>query len=340
MKSVPAFLILLLAGFHLTVPLAAQVTYQPPSPFQPALRQWADPETVEQWTQAIHQGSRLSEENRLDEAATFFRQAVALCERKAPESVHECLSRLLLSEVLLGKGNTEDATIQVNQLVMSLKKATRAPDSAKGNHPKRNFEEAIANVYRYQVGAALYLRAARLYCRLGNPRLAEPLFKAAIQVFEQPIHPHAFLLFGQGNMLITQSGDGQRNPTFYPQRSLRVAEILEAQCRFNLVFGRDALALTQLQEAEKARKKKPPLDQAGRPVRQSEPFVDQLVAEPLDKSALKRMLEDCAFYRFDDARIADLLVRQAVLLKKVGRADEATAFERFAQSLRQPRLAP
>ncbi len=329
MRLVAVFLLLLLAGFHLTVPAVGQSIVLPGKPVQQILKEWADPVTVENWTQAIRAGRRALTENRLDEAATFFSQAIVACEKKASEDIHQCIPRLLLAEILLDRGKTEEATVQVDQLVKSLKKAARYQATAKTDTTETLVRELVANAYRYQVGGALYLRAARIYNRLGTPRRAEPLFGLAVPVFEQKTYNSVILFFGV-------QGVGIGVPT-YPRRHLRIAEILEAQCRFLLVQGRDELALKSLQDAEKSRKA-PPLDANGNPLKQTEMFLDQLVAEPLDKSLLKRFLGDCAFYRFDDARIADLLDRQAVLLRKVSRNDEATAFERFAESLRKKPL--
>lgn len=331
MRLVAVFLLLLLAGFHLTVPAGGQSIVLPGKPLQQILKEWADPVTVKNWTQALLAARRALAENRPDEAATFFRQAIVACEGKASEDIHQCVPRLLLAEVLLDRGKTEEATVQVDQLVSSLKKATRYKALAETDDPEKLVEELVANSYRYQVGGALYLRAARMYNRLGTPRLAEPLFGLAMLVFEQRTYKTLILFFGD-------RGLGVGIPT-YRRRHLRTAEILEAQCRFLLLQGRDEQALKSLQDAEKSRKA-PPLDPKGNPVNHPELFLDQLVAERLDKSFLSRFLEDCAFYQFDDARIADLLDRQAALLRKVSRNDEATAFERFAESLRRKPLNP
>jgi tetratricopeptide (TPR) repeat protein len=328
-KTGTVLLLLFLVGFNPTWPAAGQIMVEKPSP-QRILREWADPATVEKWTRAIHEGRLAFAENRLDAAAAFFHQAILACDGKAPESIHQCLARLLLTETSLESGRTEDATVQVNQLVKNLKKATRYKNSGDSNPLNRLFADMTTNAYRYQVGGALYLRAARIYARLGDFRSAEPLFRDAVRMFGQTTHKGALVLIGEGGSL-------RGGSPVYPRRHLRIAEIHEAQCRFHLMRGMNDQALKSLQEAENVRKN-PPLDSNGNPIREVEPFLDQLVAEPLDKSFLKRFLEDCAFYRFDDARIADLLVRQAALLKKVGRTDEATAFERFAESLRKKPL--
>lgn len=326
---------LLLAGFQPTLTPAAQDIVLPGEPIQPILKQWADRETVEKWTQAIRAGRRALAENRPDDAATFFRQAILACEGKAAEDIHQCIPRLLLAEVLLETGRVEEAKVQVDQLVSSLKKGTRYLDLGGPGASGNVSVEMVTNGYRYQVGGALYLRAARVYRRLGTPRLAEPLFALAIRVFGQRTHKHLVFVTGEKK---GDQGLAIRFP-LYPQQHLRVAEIFEARCRFHLLEGNDELALKSLTEGGRARKS-PPIDSGGQPLPQTEMFLDQLVAEPLDKSFLRRFLEDCAFYRFDDARIADLLDRQAVLLRKVSRNDEATAFERFAESLRKKPLNP
>lgn len=331
MRTGLVLLLLLLAGFHLPVTLAAQEVALPWESTQQILKQWADPETVGKWTQAIRAGLRALAENRPDEAAPFFRQAIVACDGKAPEDIHQCIARLLLTEVLVETGRTEEAKVQVNQLVSSLKKATRYLDLGSPGDSRKVATEMVANTYRYQVGGALYLRAARVFHRLGTPKLAEPLFSLAANMFRQTTRKSFLFLLRQNDDVLAVG------VPFYPQWYLRVAEIHEAQGRFHLVQGRDEQALRSLQEGQKARKMQP-VNSAGRPLPQAEIFLDQLVAEPLDKSLLKRFLEDCAFYRFDDVRIADLLSRQAVLLRKVSRNDEATAFERFAESLRKKPL--
>ncbi len=331
MKSVPALLMLLLAGFHLTAPLAGQIIFQRP-PTQEVLKRWADPDTVQAWAKAIRIGRDALRQGRLDEAEASFRAAILACERKASGRVQQCIPRLLLAEVLLDSGNIEEAMIQVNQTVMSLKKATRPVDSGKPDDPGKVLEDLVANIYRYQVGAALYMRSARIYVRLGLPERAAPLFRSATRVFDQRTLQQPYIPLVLDGL--------QFEFPHYRLRPFRVAEILEAQCRYQLFIGRDDQGLNSLRDAEKARKMPLPNGPYASPANQTELLLDQLVAEPLDKSLLKRFLEDCAFYRFDDARIADLLVRQAALLRKVGRADEATAFERFAESLRRRPATP
>lgn len=323
MKTVLALVLLMFVGFHLTAPLAGQVRFFRQPTIQEALKRWADPETVEQWSQAMRAGWQGLWQGRPDEAATSFRRAVMVCEQSAAGRIQQCIPRLLLAEILLDTGNLKEATKQVDRLTSDLKNATRVFDGGKIVTPETVFIELVENLYRFQVGAALYVRAARIYLRLGRPERAGPLFREAAKIFEQRTLKREDLSFLLGR--------ASREFPNYRARNHRTAEVDEAECRFLLTQGQDDQALQSLQQAEEARK-------AAAEGQSAELFVDQLVVEPLDKSFLSRFLDDCAFYRFNDQRIAGLLDRQAVLLRKAGRGGEATAFEKFGASLRSKPL--
>lgn len=75
MKFPLALFLLTLVGFHLTVPLGAQVTFYRQPTIQEALKRWADPETVEQWTQAMRAGWQGIWQGKLNDAEASFRRA-------------------------------------------------------------------------------------------------------------------------------------------------------------------------------------------------------------------------------------------------------------------------
>jgi tetratricopeptide (TPR) repeat protein len=325
MKRICVFLWFLLVVVYPAVPTAGQ-TGPPPIPTN-LLDRWADAETVQNWVRAIRAGRDALKDGRSAEAAASFRRAIEACEPKATGKIHQCIARLLLAETVLGDGFNDEALAQTDQLVVRLKKATRYTELSKVDGDPRKEEETLINSYTYQVGAALYLRSARIYLRLNLSTRAEPLFDSAARIFRQTVYKYYDYDSSELTKLYYSSGD------------LRLAEIYESQGRFHLISGNEKKALESLQTAQSFRKEAELYRDLSRArFAGLEKILDQLVAEPLDKSLLKRFLEDCAFYRFDDARIADLLVRQAALLKKVGRTDEATAFERFAESLRGPRM--
>lgn len=327
MKRVGVFLWLLLVVVHPAVPTAGQFG-QPLGPPN-VLDQWADADTVQNWVRAIRAGRAALKAGRAAEAAASFRKAIEVCEPKATGDIHQCIARLLLAEALLADGFNGEALAHIDQLAARLKKATRYTELSKVDGDPREEAETLINSYKYQVGAALYLRSARIYLRLNLPTRAEPLFDSAARIFGQTVYKYYDYDSSELTKLYYSSGD------------LRLAEIYEAVCRFNLISGNEKKALESLLTAQSFRKEAELYRDLSRArFAGLEKILDQLVAEPLDKSLLKRFLEDCAFYRFDDARIAELLIRQAVLLKKVGRTDEATAFERFAESLRKKPLNP
>jgi tetratricopeptide (TPR) repeat protein len=313
------FFLALLLGFHPVISLAGQAGKWTPE----VLEQWADPETVQNWGKAIRAGRTAWAEGRIADAASAFGQAVEVCNRTASGGINQCIARLLLAEALIVDGRNAEALSQTDRLVAHLGTATRYTKSGKLKGRERFAMDGAVNSYKYQAGAALYLRAARIYIHLNLPKRAEPLFKSAAKIFDQIISEY--------------SGPDERIRVNYSLSELRLAEIYEAECRFHMISGNEERALECLQTAHGFRKEaevyRDPTN--SRVFLREEMFLDQLVAQPLDKSFLGRFLEDCAFYRFDDAQIADLLVRQADLLRRMRRNDEATAFEKFAESLRQ-----
>lgn len=327
MKSFRIFLWLSLLVAQVTIPSLGQ-TGPGPIPTN-LLDRWADAETVQNWVRAIRAGRTALKDGHSAEATAAFRKAIEICEPKAAGKIHQCIARLLLAETVLADGFNDEALVQTDQLVARLKKATRYTELRKVDGDTRHDEEEAINCYNYQVGAALYMRAARIYLRLNLPKRAEPLFKSATQIFEQVVY------------LYNDYNNGQSTTGSYGLAEYRVAEILEAQGRFHLITGNDKKALESFQVASAYRNVKKTYSfnlPEGMSIVEYEKFVDTLVAERLEKSSLQRLLDDCAFYRFDDARIAVLLDRQAELLKKVGRGDEAVAFEKFAESLRKKPL--
>ncbi len=329
MKRICVVLGLLLASAFPSVPATGQAGQSPS--VQSLLEQWADAETVQNWGTAILAGQTALKAGRVAEAAASFRKAIDICEPKSAKDIHPCIARLLLAEAVLADGFNNEALAQTDQLVARLKQATRYTEFREiGGRAMRKKEVAV-NSYKYQVGAALYMRAARMYLRLNQPKRAAPLFTLATKIFKQFVFEYSDL---DGEDYARES---------YSLMEYRVAEIHDAEGRFLVIIGDDRGALESFQMAETCKKslarKYASLPQ-GILIQVREVFLDQLVAEPLDKSLLKRFLEDCAFYQFDDARIADLLDRQAALLRKVSRNDEATAFERFAESLRKRPATP
>jgi tetratricopeptide (TPR) repeat protein len=291
-------------------------------------------DTGDFWPQAINEGLDAYRLKEFPKAEDAFRRAEAALPASLTGSMPHCLTRMLLAETCVELSKPNEAERLTDEVVLQLRKASRPVNL------KNCSMTGKTNIYRFQTGAALYLRAARLYVRINQYDKGERLFEPALELFRNPIVIGcAFLVGGQAPSRASRqlepnpalSSGAQSDSTvrtFYPMRHLRRAAIHEAECRFHLVRGLDDQALMSLQQAEKVRKE-------ATADKSAEMFVDQLIVEPLDKSLLKRFLEDCAFYSFDDARIAVLLDRQAALLKKVGRTDEATAFERFAKSLRR-----
>lgn len=324
MKRVCVFLWLLLVAVQATIPMAGQ-----PLGSQDELDKWADAETVQNWLGAIRVGQDALTAGRSAEAAAAFQKAVEVCRGKASGGINQCIARLLLAEVLLAEGRNAEALAQTDQLVVLLKRATRYTELSKVDGDPRKEEETLINSYTYQVGAALYLRSARIYLRLNLATRAEPLFDLAARIFGQTVYKYYDYEAKELTKLYYSSGD------------LRLAEIYESQCRFHLMTGNEKKASESFQAASSFRKEAEGFrDFSEWRFAGWEKVRDEFVAEPLYKSLLKRVLEDCAFYRFDDARTAGLLDRQAALLKKVGRGDEAVAFEKFAESLRKRPVTP
>lgn len=326
MRTMQILFLILFTGVHPAISCAGQAGKWMPE----VLEKWADPETVKNWEKAIRAGRTALSEGRSTEAASAFRKAVDVCHRNAPGGINQCIARLLLAETLIADGFNTEALKQTDQLVAHLGKATRYTESKKLKGNAKFAVDGAVNSYTYQVGAALYMRAARIYLHLNLPKRAAPLFKSAAKIFDQIIFEYF------------DPEDDKQIQSNYSLSELRLAEISEAECRFHLIQGDEKRALECLQTARGLRKEaevyRDPTN--SRAFVRQEMFLDQLVAQPLDKSFLRRFLEDCAFYRFDDARIADLLVRQADLLRKARRNDEATAFEKFAESLRKKPLNP
>lgn len=329
MKTFRVFFWLLLVAVQTTIPTPGQ-TGPAPIPTN-LLDRWADAATVQNWVRAIRAGQDALKDGRSAEAAASFRKAIEACEPKATGKIHQCIARLLLAETVLGDGFNDEALAQTDQLVARLKKATRYTELRKVDGDTRHDEEEAINCYNYQVGAALYMRAARIYLRLNLPKRAEPLFKSATEIFYQAVFYY------------NDYNEGTSTTASYSLAEYRIAEIKEAQGRFHLITGNDKKALESFQTAEAYRNVKKTFSAnlpEGMVIVEYEKFVDRLVAEPLEKSSLQRLLNDCAFYRYDDQKIAGLLDRQAAFLRKVGRADEAAAFEKFAESLRKRPVTP
>lgn len=299
---------------------------------------WASRVTMNTWTQSMRDGIAASRERRFPEAENAFRRAATVCDVDAPEDIHQCLASLLLAEALLELGKKKEALSLTDKVIRWLKKAVLPVWKIHPVNEERLLRDVEANIYRFQVGAALYLRAARLYPRLNRRDRAEPLFDAAARIFEGPISPRRVFFQQPSGGSNPVSGELATGSQLYQGREWRMVEIREAQCRFYLFAGNPDKALESLRYAEDWRERGSRPSAVETALAEPEIRIDRFVTEPLKRSLLQRILDDCAFHGFEDGKIAVLLEQQALLLRRVERLEEAMAFERFAESLRKPRL--
>lgn len=298
-------------------------------------------DTGDLWPQAIHEGLDAYRLKEFPKAEDAFRRAEAALPASLTGSLPHCLTRMLLAETCFELSKPNEAERLTDEVVLQLKKASRSVDLK--NCPMTG----KANIYRFQTGAALYLRAARLYARMNQYDKGERLFEPALELFKNPVVVNCVFLVGGGQAPSEDSRQLGPNPslspmaqsgstarTFYPMRHLRMAEIHETRARFYLLWGKTDRATKSFQDAENIRQRSlATLSTQPNVQPQSELIMDGFVVTDLSRPLLIRVMRDLNFLQLSDDQAARFLQRHALILRKAGRVGDAEAFLREAHDI-------
>lgn len=297
-------------------------------------------DTGDLWPQAINEGVDAYRLKEFPKAEDAFRRAEAALPASLTGSLPHCLARMLLAETCVELSKPNEAERLTDEVVLQLRKASRPVDL------KDCSMTGKMNIYRFQTGAALYLRAARLYVRMNQYDKGERLFEPALELFRNPIVIGcAFLVGGQApsrasrqvapNPSLSPAAQSDSTVrTFYPMRHLRMAEIHETQARFYLLWGKIDRATKSFEDAEKVRQRPlPSLSTQPNVQPRFELTVDTFVITDLSRPLLIRVMRDLNFLQLSDDEAARLLKQHASILRKAGRVGDAEAFLREARDI-------